>query len=330
MYKLFSRRSITAILLALPAAHLVYAQSSAGWPVRPIRLVVPFPPGGNSDSLGRIIAERLAVDLNVPVIVDNKPGGTTQLGTEIVARSVPDGQTLLLGASTAFTVLPHMRKKLPYDLKHGFEPLGAIAEYVAVAAVRKDLGVSNLTDFIKRAKDNPGKLTFGSAGLSSFGHIAGEILKRDAGVDLLHVPFKGSADAAAALVGGQIDLLIDGTTVPLIKGGRVVPLFTFGDARHPELPAVPALGETGFAVRRPTGPAWGLFAPHGTAPSIIARLVKCLEKVLAEPETRARLQRISAMPDWRSPADLMRALDGDYRFYGELLPAIGLKSEDSY
>lgn len=321
------RRVAAALMFAVPFAHLAFAQAPA-WPSRPIKLVVPFPAGGNSDSVGRIVAERLAADLNVPVIVDNKPGGTTQLGTELVARAAPDGQTLLMGASTAFTVLPHLRTKLPYDAKRGFEPLGAIAEYVAVGAVRKDLGVGTLAELIKRAKANPGKLTYGSAGLGSMGHIAGEILKRDAGVDLLHVPFKGSADAAAALAGGQIDMLIDGTTVPLAKGGRVQPLFTFADKRHPELPAVPALGETGFTVRRPTGPSWGLFAPRGTPPAITARLTQSLEKALAEPQTRERLQRISAMPDWRPPADLMQALEGDRQYFAELLPAIGLRPED--
>jgi tripartite-type tricarboxylate transporter receptor subunit TctC len=321
-----SRRRATALLLALPASRFAFAQDN--WPSRPIKLVVPYPPGGNSDNLGRIVAERVGANLNATVIVENKPGGTTQLGTELVARAAPDGYTLLLGAVTAFTVLPHLRKKLPYDPKRSFEPLGAIAEYVAVGAARKDLGVATLADLVRLAKASPGKLTYGSAGLSSFGHIAGEIIKRDTGIDMLHVPFKGSADAAAALAGGQIDFLIDGTTVPLAKGGRVVALFSFSDKRHPELPNVPSLSETGLQVKRPTGSSWGLFAPAGTPRAVAERLAKALERSLAEPDTQARMQRISAMPDWGSPADLMRGVDNDFRFYGELLPAIGLKAED--
>jgi tripartite-type tricarboxylate transporter receptor subunit TctC len=321
-----SRRRAATLLLALPASRFALAQDP--WPSRPIKLIVPFPPGGNSDNVGRIVAERVAAQLNATIVVDNKPGGTTQLGTELVARAAPDGYTLLLGAGTAFTVLPHLRKKLPYDPKRSFEPLGAIADYVAVAAARKDLGVATLADLVRVAKASPGKLTFGSAGLSSFGHIAGEILKRDTGIDLLHVPFKGSADAAAALAAGQIDLLIDGTTVPLAKGGRAVPLFVFADKRHPELPNVPSLKETGLQVKRPTGASWGLFAPAGTPKAVTERLAKALERALAEPDTQARLARISALPEWSSPADLMRSFDSDYRFYGELLPAIGLKAED--
>jgi len=321
-------RTRRQLLLLVAGAPLARLQAQTAWPARPIKLVVPYPAGGNSDGVGRIIADRLAADLNVPVIVDNRPGGTTQLGTELVFRAPPDGQTLLLGAATAFTVLPHLRSKLPYDPQRGFEPLGSVAEYLAVAAVRKDLGVSSLSELVRRAKENPGKLTFGSAGVASVGHIAGESLKRDAGVDMLHVPFKGSADAASALAGGQIDLLIDGTTVALAKAGRVIPLFVYSTKRHPELPSVPLLSETGVKVIQPTGPAWGLFAPRGTATAITARLTQSLQKALAEPETRARLQRVSAIADWRPPAELMHAVQSDYRFFGELLPAIGLRPED--
>lgn len=311
-----------ALGLALPAA------AQGAWPDRPIRLVVPYPPGGTSDNLGRLVAERLGAHLHATVIVDNKPGGTTQIGTELVARAAPDGNTLLLGAVTAFTVLPHLRNKLPYDAKNGFEALGGIAEYLSVVSVRKDLGVSTLPELVQLAKAQPGKLSFGSAGSASFGHIAGEMLQRETGVTLLHVPFKGSADAANALAAGQIDVLIDGAVVNLAKAGRVRALAAFGAKRHPELPQVPSLPETGVRIRTPEGPGWGLFAPKGTPAAINARLSRALELSLAEPETQARLQRMSAMADWRTPADLVRAIQADRVFYGELLPAIGIRPED--
>lgn len=309
--------------LAMPAA----AQAPA-WPDKPIRLIVPYPPGGTSDNLGRLVAERLGAKLPATVIVDNKPGGTTQIGTELAARSAPDGYTVLLGAVTAFTVLPHLRSKLPYDPKRDFEPLGGIAEYLSIVAVRKDLGVKTLPELVALAKARPGKLSYGSAGLASFGHIAGEILKREAGIDMLHVPFKGSADAATALAGGQVDLLIDGAAVPLAKAGRVVPLAAFSATRHPELPAVPSLTETGIQVKRPEGPGWGLFTPKGTPAAINERLTKALQALLEEPDTQARLQRISAAPDWRTPAQLTLAIQTDSAFYAELLPAIGIRPEE--
>lgn len=310
--------------LALPLS----ATAQAVWPDKPIRLVVPYPPGGTSDNLGRLVAERLGNYLGIPLIVDNKPGGTTQIGTEQVARAAPDGNTLLLGAVTAFTVLPHLRNKLPYDPKNGFESIGGIAEYLAAVAVRKDLGVHTLPDLVMLAKANPGKLTYGSAGLASFDHIAGEIIKRETSISMLHIPFKGSADASNALAGGQIDLLIDGAVVGMAKACRVTALATFGNARHPELPNIPSLPETGIKIRTQSAPGWSLFTPKGTPVAINQRLSQALEKMLTEPETQARLKRISTLPDWRSPSDLRMAIEADYKYYAELLPAIGIRPDD--
>jgi tripartite-type tricarboxylate transporter receptor subunit TctC len=324
---MLKRLRVPALVAVLGACLAVSTAAQGAWPDRPVRLIVPYPPGGTSDNLGRLVAERLGAKLGATVIVDNKPGGTTQIGTELAARAAPDGYTVLLGAVTAFTVLPHLRSKLPYDPKRSFEPLGGIAEYLSVVAVRKDLGVGSLAELIALAKARPGKLSYGSAGLASFGHIAGEILQREAGVDMLHVPFKGSADAATALAAGQVDVLIDGAAVPLAKAGRVVPLAAFSAARHPELPAVPSLSETGIALKRPKGPGWGLFTPKGTPAAINDRISRALQDLLAEPDTQARLQRISTVPDWRTPEQLERAIEADWKFYGELLPAIGMRAE---
>lgn len=321
-----SRRSAVLALGTMMCPWLCQAQ--AAWPDRPIRLVVPYPPGGTSDNVGRLVAERLSALLNTSVVVDNRPGGTTQLGTELVYRAAPDGNTLLLGAITAFTVLPHLRKKLPYDPEQGFEALGGIAEYLSVICTRKDLGAKTLADLVRLAQERPGKLTFGSAGIASFGHIAGEIVKTETKIDLLHVPFKGSAEASTALAAGQIDVLIDGATVPLVKSARVTPLATFGARRHPELPEVPSLQETGIPIRVSNAPGWGLFAPKGTPPAIASRLSQALQALLAEPETKARFQRISTLSEWSSPADLVQAIRSDHRYYGALLPAIGMRAEN--
>lgn len=320
---------LASALLSAAAWQLpLHAAAQTAWPDRPIRLVVPYPSGGTSDSLGRLVAERLGSHLGTPVIVDNKPGGTTQIGTELVARAAPDGNTVLLGAITAFTVLPHLRHKLPYDPQNGFEPLGGIAEYLAVLSVRKGLGVGTLADLVKLAKAQPGKLTYGSAGLASFGHIAGELVKRETGISMLHIPFKGSADAVNALAGGQIDVLIDGAAVNLAKAGRVTAIAAFGNQRHPELPNLPSLPETGIRIRTQGAPSWGLFTPKGTPAAINRRLSQALEKMLAEPETQARLQRMSTLPDWRSPANLRSTMEADDKYYAELLPAIGIRPED--
>ncbi len=328
MRGLTRRHWCASALAALYAPAFSPAFAQGAWPDHPLRLIVPYPAGGTSDNLGRLVAERLGAKLGVAVVVDNKPGGTTQIGTELAARAAPDGYTVLLGAVTAFTVLPHLRSKLPYDPQNGFEPLGGVAEYLSVLAVRKDLGARSFAELVALAKTQPGKLSYGSAGQASFGHIAGEIVKRETGIDMLHVPFKGSADAANALAAGQVDMLIDGAVVPLAKAGRVLPLAAFGAVRHPELPEVPSLAETGITVKRPTGPGWGLFTPKGTPAAINTRLSQALAAAIAEPETQQRLKRISTLPDWRTPAELQKAIQEDARFYGQLLPAIGLRKDE--
>ncbi len=313
---------------AVPGGMMPGGAAQRAWPERPIRLVVPFPPGGTTDNVGRIVADALATELGVAVVVENKPGGTTQLGTDFVAHAVPDGQTLLMGAATAFTVLPHLRRKLPYDPKNGFEYLGGIAEYLAIVAVRNDLGVKSLRQLLALAKEQPDKLSYGSAGIASVGHIAGGTLQRETGVRFLHVPFKGSADAVNALAGGQVDFVIDGAAVALARSGRITPLAVFGNQKHPGMPELPTLDEAGIQVRTQRTSSWGLFAPKGTPAEVNVRLAEALKKAMARPEIRERFTRTSTLADWRSPADLRAAMDSDYRFNGELLPAIGIRPED--
>ncbi|HVR48709.1 MAG TPA: tripartite tricarboxylate transporter substrate binding protein [Pseudorhodoferax sp.] len=321
------RRRFCALALAAPALASPWARAAA-WPTQPIRIVVPFPSGGSSDTVLRIVMDKLSPALGVPIILDNKPGASTQLGTDIVARATPDGQTLLQGSSTAFTILPHLRNKLPFDPQKDFAPIGGIAEYIGVAAVRKDLQVKTLAEFVALARQNPGKFSYGSPGVGTIGHIQGEILQRATGIQLLHVPFKGSADAVTALVGGQIDFLIDGAITPFVKNSRVQGLFTFSDKRRAEVPELPPLAELGFAVERPTGPTWALFAPAKTPPAVLAQLSQALEKVMADAQVREKLNASGVTPYWLPPAELAKAFEADRRFFGKLLPAIGVKPED--
>ena len=318
------RRMITSSLAAL-AGPWVSAEAQSRWPDRPIRMIVPFPPGGNSDALGRILADRLKDLLKGYVVVENRPGGTTQVGTEAAARAEPDGYTLLLGAATAFTVLPNLRK-LNFDLERDFEMVGGVADYIAIATARKDLGVKTLVEFVELARRQPGKLTWGSAGQASAGHIYGEILKKQSGIDRLHVPFKGSAELVTGLVGGQIDLIIDGVGLGLARQGRAVPLAAFADMRHPELPEVPQLKDTGLKIDLPAG-GWGVLYPKGTPAPIIQATAQALETLLAEPETRERMVRASVVSAWQPAAAYSKALAASRVYYGELLRSIGMKQE---
>lgn len=320
------RRRLVAAGALLPIAAITpggHAQSR--WPAeRPVKLICPFPPGGNSDALARVLADRLREHLKANVVVDNRPGGTTQVGIEAGARAEPDGYTMTLATATTFTVLPNLRK-LPFDLS-SFEFAGGVADYIAFITVRKGLGVRTLQEFVALAKQNPGKFTWGSAGNASAGHIYGEMLKKSAGIDLLHVPFKGSADAANALVGEQIDMIIDGTGLGLARGGRAVLLATFFGQRHPEMPDVPAITETGVPVKLTAG-GWGIAYPKGTPAPIVTQTGAALEKILAEPETREKLLRASVVATWSKPGDYRTALESARAYYADLLNSIGMKQE---
>lgn len=319
-----ARRRLVVAAAAAPLAGALPASHAQGaWPDKPIRFIVPFPPGGNSDALARIVADRLREHVKATYVVENRPGGTTQIGIEAAARAEPDGHTMLLATATSFTVLPNLRK-VPYDLDANFEIAGGIAEYIAIIGVRKGLGVKTLGEFVELARRQPGKLTWGSAGQASAGHIYGEMLKKHAGIDLLHVPYKGSADAGTALAGEQVDMIIDGVALGLARSGRAVPLATFFSARHPELPDVPAITETGVAIELPVG-GWGIAFPKGTPAVAVSRTGEALEKLLAEPQTRDRLIRASVVAQWSPPAEYRQALGRARGYYAELLRSIGMK-----
>ena len=311
--------SLLAGLLLAPAQ----AQTPDAWPSKPIRMVVPFPPGGSSDILGRIVANHLARVLNANIYVDNKAGGTTQVGTDFVANAPPDGYTLLLGAASSFTVLPNLRK-LNYTLD-SFEPIGGVADYVAVMAVRKTLPVKDMKQFIEYATQNPGKLSFGSAGEASAGHVYGGTLARDTAIKVLHVPFRGSVDAVNALVAGDIDFVIDGAATSMVKAGRLVPLATFYKTRHPELPNVPTLKEAGIEIATAKGAGWGILAPRGTPRAVLTRLTDALQKVMTDKAVQEEILHANSIASWQTPEEFRAGMLADQKMYSELLPAIGVQ-----
>jgi len=293
------------------------------YPNNPIRMIVPFPPGGSSDNVGRIVADRLGRQLNGTIIIENRPGATTQVGTEVVAQAKPDGYTLLLGASTAFTVLPNLRK-LNFSIDN-FEVIGGVATYVSILAVNNALPVKSLDEFIKYARANPGKLSYGSAGEASFGNIAGGALARHMKLDILHVPFRGSADAVNNAVGGHVDFVIDGAAVPLAKAGQLRPLVAFAQRKHPELPDLPSLKDVNIDIELAHSAGWSVLAPKGTPKPIVDKLSQALEKALADPEVSQQLHKANAIASWQSPAVFRQSVELDRKFYAELLPALGLK-----
>lgn len=299
------------------------AQAQDNWPSSAIRMVVPFPPGGSSDILGRLMADKVGALLKANIFVENKPGGTTQIGTEMVANAQPDGNTLLLAASTAFTILPNQRK-LNFSID-SFEVAGGVAAYIAVMAVRKTLPIKTVKEFVEYAKQHPGKLSFGSAGEASAGHIYGLSLARDTGIQVLHVPFRGSAAAVNALVAGDIDFIIDGAVTPMVQAGRVQPLAVMYRTRHPNLPDVPTMKEAGFDITSTSASGWGVAAPRGTPAPIMSKLSDATQQVLEQPDVKEALARANSVPDWQTPDEYRRNLAADRKMYAELLPAIGVR-----
>ena len=304
--------------------------SCAAWgqnyPERAVRFVIPYPPSGTSDNLGRLIAEKLRGALGQPMVVENKPGGTSSLGAELVAQAKPDGYTLLLGPMTAFSVLPHLRK-LPYDPFDSFEPVSMVAQYLAIITVRNDLPVQTFSDLVAYARKQPGKLTYGSAGVASFGNMAGESIKLREKIDILHVPFKGSGDLIPGILGNQIDLFIDGVGLNLAKAGKARAIAIFGDMRHPDLPGVPSLTEVvGTKTALPTT-WWGIFAPKGTPAAVVKRLDSELARIVADPETKERMNRISVVPYYQPPSEMRKLMKQDSEVNAELIRSSKMRLE---
>lgn len=305
--------------LAMPAR--AQAQS---WPSAPLKFVVPYPAGGNADAIGRLVAAKMAAGLGQSIVVENKAGAGGTIGGAAVAKNPPDGITFLVTPTAVLAITPHMRK-VGYEPLTDLMPVAQLSGSYGIVTARKDLPASNMTEFIALARKDPGKLTFGSAGNATATHISGEIVHRAAGIKLLHVPYKGSAEALTDLMAGRIDLIYDAVGLPQIKAGTVKALAVTSSERHPELPQVPTLAEQQIKV---PGSSWfGLFAPKGTSPAIIQRLAEEARKAMAQPDTRERLARISQFPDYQGTEAFTRTVAEDSAFFKDLIQQLGLKAD---
>ncbi len=275
--------------LATVTAWPVATRAQAGYPNKPIKLIVGFPPGGGIDFSARTIQAGLEAALGQPVVIDYKPGAGGVVAATELTRTAPDGYTLLVANTGPFAIAPYLQAKMPYDPVRQFSYIGQIAESAYIVATRTEHPASDLKQFIAWAKANPGKANFASGGPGSSTHLNGELLNAVAGIDLLHVPYKGSAPAVTDLIGGQTHLLIDAGTVllPQVKGGRLKALAVTGPRRDPNLPDVPTVAEQGLAGLEAVG-FQGLVAPAGVAREVVDRLSTELRKVLAAAEVKAR------------------------------------------
>jgi tripartite-type tricarboxylate transporter receptor subunit TctC len=314
------RRIFTLAFVLLSAA----AQAQEPYPSRPVRLIVPYPPGGSSDNVSRVVAERLSPLLGQPIIVDNRGGAAGTIGAQAAQAAKPDGYTLMMAPTAVFAITPHLRK-VPYDPVNGFDTVALIATAPSIAVVHKDSPIKTMGEFIAAAKKQPGKMSFGSAGLGSITQLYGEILKQRAGIDILHVPFKGSADAMTAVLGKQVDLMIDPVALGQARGGGVRAIAIFGERRIPELPDVPTIAEAGYDIDIPSW--FGLFAPKGTPPAIVAKISADAAKALREPETEQKLLKVNLFAAYLDPAAFAKKLKQDDALLAEIIRKAGIKAE---
>ncbi len=287
---------------ALPQA--VLAQN---FPERPIRFVAPYAPGGTTDLLTRAVAQKLTDALGVAVVVDNRPGAGGNIGAEIVAKSPPDGYTILMAPVSPMAINVSLYgAKLPFNPVKDFTPLTLVAKVPLVLIVHPSIPVRNVKDLVALAKTNPGKLTYGSAGNGSSNHLIGEMLKSAARIDMLHVPYKGGGPALVALLSGQLDLFIGQvpSTAPMVKAGRIRAVAISGAKRSPALPEVPTISESGLPGFEAT--SWYcIVAPAGMPKPIVARLHAELVKALNSADIRDRLIGEGANVETSTPDELM-------------------------
>lgn len=285
------RFAVAALLACATAPAPAMAED---YPTHSIKIVSPYPPGGTTDIMARMLGPKLTAAFGQAVVVDNKAGASGNIGTEFVARSKPDGYTLLLGNNTGVVINPNLYK-LNINPSQDLVPVILVALVPSVLYVHPSVPANNLAEFVDLVKKNPGKYAFASAGSGSPQHLAGEMLKIAFGIDLLHVPYKGSGPAITDVVGGQIPVGFESTVVlqPFVESGRVRPLATTGAKRSISLPDVPTMMESGVADYDLTN-WYGLFAPAGTPKEIVDKLNGQLRKDLATPELRERLARMGS------------------------------------
>src|ERR1051325_2202549 len=245
---MFNARSKAISFLVLAAALAATTAGAAEYPVRPIKLVVPYAAGGPTDVLGRLVADYLGRDLKQATIVENKAGAQGAIGAEAVARAEPDGYTLFVAAASIIVLNPMLYKKLPYDPVRDFKMLALVTDLPVVMEIHPSVPARTVAEFVTYAKQNPGKLNFGSAGTGGTIHLAGEMFKQMAGIDMIHVPYKGAGPALTALISGNIQLMFDtlGTALPPVKGGLLRPLAVSSAQRLPDLPHVPPMADTAY------------------------------------------------------------------------------------
>src|SRR4051794_39009628 len=316
-------RSALVFSLILAAFAAASDARAAEFPSRPIKLVVPYAAGGPTDVLGRLVGEFLGRDLKQPVVIENKAGAQGAIGAEAVARSEPDGYTLFVTAASIIVLNPILYKKLPYDPVRNFRMLALVTDLPVVMEVNPSVPAKTVAEFVTWAKQNPGKLNFGSAGTGGTIHLAGEMFKQIAGIDMTHVPYKGAGPALTDLLSGNIQVMFDtlSTALPPVKSGLLRPLGVSSGERSPDLPDVPTIAESGYPDYRVS--VWyGIAAPAKVPDDVARKISASLDRALNDNAFRASLEKIG-FPVFRprSQADIADFIDADRARWSKVIKA---------
>jgi len=316
--------ALAALAIGLPS---LPAQAQAPYPNKPIKWIVPFAPGGSGDLIARLLAERMSQALGQPVIIDNRGGNGSVLGTDLAARAPADGYTWVLSNGAAITTGPLMGQTVGYQPLEDFVHVQLIGSFANALIVRHDHPAKTVQDLLALARDKPGKLSYGSAGVGSAGNLTGELLKQLAKIQMVHVPYKGSGPALNDLMGGQIDLMFNAliASAPHIRAGRVRALALTGSQRDRDFPQVPTLAET---VPGAVGDAWfGLSVPARTPPAVVERLRSEMARVLDAPQTRSKLAEMGMQTLNLGPREFQEFVQQEIRKWGPVIKAAQIKAE---
>ncbi len=320
-----SRRRFTFAAAAALASTRVPAQS---YPAKPVRLIIPFPPGGATDILGRVLAQKLTEQMGQSVVVENRPGAGGTIGSEMAAKAAPDGYTILLATVSTHSVGPALNPKLAYDVKRDFAPVIHMADATNVLIASPTLPVNNLAELIAHARANPGKLNFSSSGNGTIVHMTGEMFKMATGSFVVHIPYKGTALAIPDLISGQIAFMFDNisSALPHIKSGKVKTLGISALRRSALVPDIPTMDEAGLKGFE-SNTYFGVFMPTGTPQAIVQRVNGEINKALQTQDFRERLAVHGAEPVGGTPEQFARVIERETAKYAAVIKRAGIKPE---
>jgi tripartite-type tricarboxylate transporter receptor subunit TctC len=322
------RKFLLALFILASATTSISVYSQAAYPNRPIKMISPFPPGGASDALARLVASKLGEGLGQTVTVDNRAGASGNIGHEAAAKSQPDGYTLLLSNSSSVVTNPHLFKKLPFDPLSDFAPISMVASAGQVLVVHPSVPATTIAELTAFAKANPNKLNFGSGGKGIQSHISGEMYKSAVGVDIVHIPYKGTVQAVTDLLAGQIQIVFSdmAPALPHIKSGKLRAIAVTSSQRSASLPDVPTISESGLPGFS-SGVWWSVLGPKGTPVEIVNRINSEIGKMMQSADVREAYAKLGITPQHSTPSKVLENIRAESPVMAKILKAAGVEAE---